>query len=73
MGWSWVRESSRARHAAANSALPDEPPPAPPPTLQHLPPGRKFGIVSVKACSLSRAASRTVRGVDNPRELVDVY
>ena len=38
MGWSWVRESSRARYAAANSALPDESPPTPPPTLQHLPP-----------------------------------
>jgi len=38
MGWSWVRESSRARHAAANSTLPDEPPPTPPPTLQHPPP-----------------------------------
>jgi len=35
MGWSLVRESSRARHAAANSALPDEPPPTPPLTLQH--------------------------------------
>jgi len=32
-----VRESSRARHAAANLALPDEPAPAPPPTLQHPP------------------------------------
>ena len=37
MGWSWVRESSRARHAAVNSALPDEPPPVPPPTRQHPP------------------------------------
>jgi len=27
MGWSWMRESLRSRHAAANSALPDEPPP----------------------------------------------
>jgi len=27
IGWSWVRESSRARHAAANSALPEDPHP----------------------------------------------
>jgi len=38
MGWSCVRESSRARHAAANLAMPDEPPATPPPTLHHPPP-----------------------------------
>jgi len=32
-----------------------------------------FGIVSVKACSHSGAAFRTVRGVDNPREVVIVH
>ena len=32
-----------------------------------------FGIVSVKTCSHPRAAFRTVRGVDNPREIVDVH
>ena len=32
-----------------------------------------FRIVSVKVCSHSRAAFRTVRCVDNPREVVDVH
>jgi len=32
-----------------------------------------FGIVSVKACSHSHATFRTVRGVNNPREVVDVH
>jgi len=32
-----------------------------------------FGIVSVKTCSHPRAAFRTVSGVDNPREIVDVH
>jgi len=32
-----------------------------------------FGIVPVKTCSHSGAAFRTVRGIDNPREVVDVH
>jgi len=32
-----------------------------------------FGIVSVKACSHSRATFRTVHGVGNPREVVNVH
>jgi len=31
-----------------------------------------FCIVSVKACAHSRAVFRTVRGVDNPRKVVDI-
>jgi len=32
-----------------------------------------FGIVPVKTCSHSDAAFRTVRGIDNPREVVDIH
>ena len=46
---------------AANDASPD---PAAP---------TSFGIVSVKTCSHSCATFRTVRGVDNPREVVDLH
>ena len=52
---------SEARHAAANLALPDEPPLVPPPTLQHPPP-----LVSCR-CSHSRTTFRAVRGVVPPQ------
>jgi len=42
-------------------------------TSTHPAASASFDIVSVKACSHSRAAFRTVRGVDNPREVVDVH
>jgi len=32
-----------------------------------------FGMVPVKTCSHSGAAFRTVRGIDNPKEVVDVH
>jgi len=32
-----------------------------------------FGIVPVKTCSHSGIAFRTVRGIDDPREVVDIY
>jgi len=54
------RKFGPAGRAAASSS----PNPAPP---------TSFGIVSVKACSHSGAAFRTVRGVDNPREIVHVH
>jgi len=76
MGWLLVRESSRARNAAANSALPDEPrrlvrrctDASPDPAAP-----TSFGIVPVKTCSHSCTAFRTVRGIDNPREVVHIH
>ena len=59
-GQASCRKFGPARRAAAGAST-------------HPAASTSFGIVSVKACSHSRTAFRTVRGIDDSREVVEVH